>query len=119
MVIEKNLEDRSAIENELRNMGLEIINSPNLKNAEKEIDRLIHKIQAVLFSANIPAKELESTLFEINNRNTIVPMIVIRNADISAENLKLMDSTVFQIINKPVSSKALQEAIANSVIVTH
>jgi len=119
LVVDENLEDRTVIETELKRMGLEIINTPNLKNAEIVIDKLIHKIQAVLFSANIPSKELESTLFEINNRNDIVPMILIRNSEISAENLKLMDSTAFQIINKPVSSKALQEAIANSVIVAN
>ena len=119
LVVDKNLEDRTVIENELRKMGLEIINSPNLKDAEEVIDKLIHKIQAVLFSANIPANELESTLYEINNRNEIVPLILIRNAETSAESLKLMDSTAFQVINKPVSSKALQDAIANSVIVTH
>ncbi len=119
LIVDKNLEDRTVIETELRKMGLEIINSPNLKDAGVVIDKLIHKIQAVLFSANIPANELESTLYEINNRTEIVPLILIRNAETSAESLKLMDSTAFQVINKPVSSKAIQEAIANSVIVTH
>ena len=113
------MEDKTVIESELKKMGLEIINTQNLKDAEKVIDKLNHKIQAVLFSANIPPNELESTLFEINNRNEIVPLILIRNAETSAESLKLTDSTAFQVINKPVSSKALQEAIANSVIVAH
>ena len=46
------------VSDELRKMGLEIINAPNLKDAEQIIDKLVHKIQAVLFSANIPSKEL-------------------------------------------------------------
>lgn len=119
LIVDKNLEDKKVIENELRKMGLEIINAANLKEAEKIIDRYVYKIQAVLFSANVPVRELENTLFKINNLKEIVPFILIRNADLSAESLKIMDSTAFQVINKPVSSKALKDAIVNSVIVAN
>ncbi len=119
LVVNKNLEDKIVIENELKKMGLEIVNASDLKEAEVIIDKMIHKIQAVLLSANLPANELESTLFELNNRNGTIPIILIRNADTSPESLKLMDSTAFQIINKPINSKALQDAITNSVIVAN
>jgi CheY-like chemotaxis protein len=119
LVVNKNLEDKIVIENELKKMGLEIVNASDLKEAEVIIDKMIHKIQAVLLSANLPANELESTLFELNNRNGTIPIILIRNADTSPESLKLMDSTAFQIINKPINSKALQYAITNSVIVAN
>lgn len=119
LVVDKNLEDKTVIENELRKMGLEIVNTSDIKEAEIIIDKMIHKIQAVLLSTNIPSNELESTLFELNNRAETIPIILIRNADTSSENLKLIDSTAFQILNKPVNSKALQEAIVNSVIVAN
>lgn len=117
VVVEKNLEEKVLIESELRKMGLEIVTIPNLKDVEKIIDKLIHKIQAVLFSANIPAQELESTLYNFNNRNETIPLILIRNAETSTDSMKIMDSTAFQVINKPVSSRSLRDAIANSVIV--
>jgi hypothetical protein len=119
LVVNKNLEDKTVIENELKKMGLEIVNTSDLKEAEIVIDKMNNRIQAVLFSTNISSKELESTLFKLNNRAETIPLILIRNADTSPENLKLMDSTIFQILNKPVNSKALHEAIVNSVIVAN
>jgi DNA-binding NtrC family response regulator len=119
LVVEKNLEDRKIIENQLNKMGLEIINAINLQEAVKTTDKLIHKIQAVLFSANIPNEELEKSMYEFNNRNEIVPLIIIKNSETTTENLKLLDSTAFQIVNNPISPKALQDAIANSVIVAN
>ena len=119
LVVKKNLDDLTIIENQLGRMGLEIINAANLKEATELAEKLVHKIQAVLFSANIPQKELEQSMFEFNKRKEIVPLIIIKNSDTTAENLKILDSTAFQIVNKPISPKALQDAITNSVIVAN
>lgn len=119
LVVEKNLDDITVIKNEIKKMGLNIVNTPTLKDAENVIEKKFDKIQAILFSANVPTNELENTLFELNNRKDMIPLILIRNTETSPESLKLVDSTAFQILEKPITSKSLNEAIAKSVIVAN
>jgi len=119
ILVEQNLTEIRLIENEIKKMGLEIIKAKSLNEAELYINKMVNKIHAVMFSGTLPASEVENTIYELNNRKDFIQVIIIKNDEISPENSKLIDSSNFQVLHKPINSKNLHAAIKNSVLIVN
>ncbi len=119
ILVEQNLAECQLIENEIKKMGLDIIVTKSLKEAELYIDMMVNKIHAIIFSSNLPATEVENTIYELNSRKDIIQIIIIKNEELLPENSKLIDSSAFQILHKPINSRSLHDAITNSIMIVN
>lgn len=119
LLIKENLLDQKLIEIEIKKMGLDIIAIEKLEDAKKIFNQMLYKIQAIVLSDNFPSQDLENTLVELDSEKNSIPVIIVKNNQLSKENTKLLHSNSFQILNRPITPENLQSAISKTVFMKH